>query len=484
MQEIASLELAFNHAAVEAGESCRAHRARIYSLLEARGLSPAPTLVSDLLTAALDGGCVRSPTRANLRGGDVVRCMNEVSQVMTRVLGAPVGRLELRSKAALRFFETWFAGAPKSSCTPSLRPKLELLAIGLEPQASAPTDAWTDWRIAEEAAFRDGGSPAFKRALAEVRISSAARAGEVDDRIWYITGDGGNQPRDLYVAAKRRGGGEGMPIRSPFGVFKEVSPHGIPPDPTRIAPSDLALFSARNGPMRALLASKLADSALMVRFGAMPTPARQRPRVLLVAALLDPIELHIQRDGCVVCDVEVLRECLLHAITACIQTFGRANVDFELEVRRDGAIARGRHQFDDLRSRHGKVRLEYRQADRLRDLLAHRTPWMFVDTISPSYKTNPPQPATTAYDAAYLIAAGNEHSLHGCTWTGAASARPEPDGRCAVTAVGSVAKAPTLLEMNDPTALGRELSECFGEEPGRLERDDPSSEGPEGAVIS
>jgi hypothetical protein len=484
MQEIASLERAFRHSAVEAGEYCRAHRARIYSLLEDRGFSPAPTLVSDLLSATLDGVCVRSPIRAQFGGGDAVRCMNEVSQLMTRMLGAPVGRLELRSKVALRFFETWFAGTPKAGCAPSLRPNLDLLAIGVEPQGSAPPDAWKDWRIAEEAAFRDGGSPAFKRALAEVRISSAAHVGEVDDRIWYMTGDGESRPRDLHVAAQRRGGGEGVPVRSPVGMFKEVSPDGIPPDPTRITPSDLALFSVRNGPMRALLASKLSDSALMVRFGAIPTPARQCPRVLLVAALLDPIELHVQREGCVVCDVEVLRECLLHAITACVQTFGRAKVDFELEVRRDGAVARGRRLFDDLRSRHGQVRLEYRQADQLRDLLAQRTPWLFVDTISPAFKTNPPQPATAAYDAAYLIAAGKEHSLHNCAWTGAASARPEPDGRCAVTAIGSIAKAPMTLEMNDAATLGRVLSECFGEEPGRLERGDASSEGPEGAVIS
>jgi hypothetical protein len=484
MQEIASLERAFSHAAVEAGEQCRAHRARIYSLLEDRGFSPAPTLVSDLLSAALDGGCVRSLQRAQFGGGDAVRCMNEVSQVMTRALGSPAGQSELRRKMAIRFFETWFASTPNAGCATSLRPRLDLLAIGVEPQPSAPADAWSEWRVAEEAAFRDGGSPAFKRALAEVRISSEAHIGEVDDRIWHMTGESRNEPRNLHVAATRRGGGEGMPVRSPVGVFKEVSRHGIPPDPTRITPSDLALFSAQSSPMRALLASKLADSGLMVRFGATPTPARQRPRVLLVAALLDPIELHIQREGCVVCDVEVLRECLLHAITACIQTFGRAEVDFELEVRRDGAVARGRHLFDDLRNRHGQVRLEYRQADQLRDLLVLRAPWMFVDTISPAFKNNPPQPATAAYDAAYLIAVGMEHSLHSCAWTGSASARPEPEGRCLVAAVGSVARAPLRLEMSDATALGRGLSECFGEEPGRLERDEQTSEGPEGALIS
>lgn len=484
MQEITSLERAFSHAAVEAGEQCRAHRARVYALLEDRGLSPAATLVSDLLSAALDGGCIRSQLRAQFGGGDAVRCMNEVSQVMTRALGSPAGQLGLRQRVALRFFETWFASTPKASCARALRPNLDLLAIGASPQGSASIDVWTEWRMAEEAAFREGGSPAFRRALAEVRISSATRIGEVDDRIWHMTGESRNEPRDLHVAARRRGGGEGMPVRSPVGVFKEVSRHGIPPDPTRITPSDLALFSAQSGPMRALLASKLADSALMVRFGATPTPARQRPRVLLVAALLDPIEAHIQREGCVVCDVEVLRECLLHAITACIQTFGRAKVDFELEVRRDGAIARGRHLFNDLRNRHGQVRLEYRQSDQLRDLLVQRAPWMFVDTILPAFKTNPPQPATAAYDAAYLIAAGNEHSVHGCAWTGSASVRRESDGRWMVAAVGSVAKAPMPLAMNDEAALGRALSECFGEEPGRLERDDQPSESPEGSVIS
>jgi hypothetical protein len=484
MQDIASLERAFSQAAVQAGEQCRAHRVRIYSLLEERGFSPAPTLVSDLLSAALDGGCVRSPVRAPFGGADSVRCMNEVSQVMTRALGSPAGQLDLRQKVAIRFFETWFAPTPKSSCALGLRPKLDLLAIGVEPDAGAPADVWTLWRRAEESAFRDGGSPAFKRALAEVRISSAAFVAEVDDRIWHMTGASEGAPRNLIVAARRRGGAEGMPVRSPVGVFKEVSPHGIPPDPTRISPSDLALFPAQSGPMRALLASKLADSALMVRFGAMPTPARQRPRVLLVAALLDPIESHIQREGCVICDVEVLRECLLHAVTACLRAFERTKVDFELEVRRDGAVARGRHLFNDLRNRHGQVRLEYRQADQFRDLLVQRTPWMFVDTISPSFKTNPPQPATAAYDAAYLIAVGKEHSLHSCAWTGSASATPESDGRCMISAVGGVAKAPVFLTMDDATALGRELSECFGEGPGRLERDDHSSGSPEGAVIS
>lgn len=483
MPDIASLERAFNHAAVEAGENCRVHRVRIYSLLEDRGLSPAPTLVSDLLSAILDGVCARSPMRATF-GGDAVRCMNEVSLVMTRVLGSPVGRLALRSKFAIRFFETWFAGTPKASCTPSLRPYLDLLAIGVEPQASAPAGAWADWRIAEELAFRSGGSPAFKRALAEVRISSGTRVGEVDDRIWYMTDDGESEPRDMTIHATRRGGGDDIAVRSPVGVFKEVSQDGIPPDPTRITPSDLALFAAQNNPMRALLASKLADSALMVRFGAIPRPARQRPRVLLVAALLDPIELHIQREGCVVCDVEILRQCLLHAVTMCIQTFGRAKVDLELEIRRDGTVARGRHLFKELRSRNGQVRLEYKHTEQLRDLLAHRSPWFFVDTISLAFNTKPSPPETAAYDATYLIAVGKEHSLHSCTWTGAVSAIREADGRCAVIAVGSVAKAQVLLEMNDPTAIGRMLSECFGEEPGRLDRDDTSSEGSEHAVIS
>ena len=484
MQEIASLEHAFSLSALEAGEECRSTRTRIYRLLEERGFSAAPTLVSDVLTAALDGSCSGSANRSQFGGSHTARCMSGVSQSMTRALGSRAGRVELRLEVALRFLETWFASAPRSVMPPSTRPRLDLEAIGAEPADPARDDPWFIWRRSEEQALSEGGSPAFRRALAEIRTSSVRNVGEVDERIWFMKGDGGARPRDLRIDSVRRAGREGIPERSPVGVFSEVSPHGIPPDPSRVTPADLALFSANPGPMRGLLASKLADSSLMVRFGSMPTPARQRPRVLIVAGLFDSMAMHVQRNGRVAPDIEVMRECLLHAIVSCVQTFGRAEVDFELEVRRDGPIARGSRLFSDVRNLRGQLKLEYRRPDLLRDRLLQRAPWIFADTPSMQHRSQQPPPSIAKYDASYLLGAGVRGRMHGLDWTGSASAEPDGVDQCTVTASGSVARPPAKLDLTDAAGLGRGLSECFGDEPKRLERGEENPTGMEGAVIA
>lgn len=484
MQETASLERAFELSAIATGEKSRAMRTRVYTLLEERGFSPAPTLVSDLLTVALDGTCIGSSNRDQPARSHVVRCMGEVSQAMTKAYGSRVGRDELFYEVALRFLQTWLAGAPKHHASAQNRPRLEIEAIGSHAIEPRSRDDWTDWRISEEASFREGGSPSFRRALAEVRTSSERNFGEVDERIWFMSGDGGGPPRDLNITSVRRAGGEGVPVRSLLGVFSEVSPHGVPPDPSRITPSDLALFSAKHGPMRALLASKLADSALMVRFGSMPTPARQRPRVLLVAGLFDTIAMHIQRKGQVIPDIEVLRESLLHAVVSCVHTFSGAQVDFELELRRDGPIARGSVLFNDMRTIRGHLKLEYRKSAQLRDRLAQRAPWIFADTPSLNHRGRLALPQISNYDAAYLIAAGARSQVHGCDWTGAATVEPDGSDQCMVTASGSVARPTTLLSMADAKALGLGLSACFGEEPDRLERGGQQPSNTESAVIT
>jgi hypothetical protein len=485
MQESVPLEESFRGAALEPAERCLANRTRVYDLLRDRNLAPSPSLVSDVLTAILDGTHVRSNERRDYCSANAAHCMAELVENATANFGALGDHETLRLEAALRFLTTWFAGAPSPGPSVDQLPSMDLAALGLRRQLVSDASGWVAWRSNEESRFSDGGSPSFRHALAELRLSSVRSVGKVDERVWYLPGTGSREWRSMTIPAKQHGGSEHISVRSLIGPFNEVSSFGLPPDPSRVTPADLALFAADTQPMRALLASKLADSGLMVRFGSMDMPARQRPRVLIVAGLFDGIKMHVQRRGEVVPSVEPLRECLLRSLSACLCTFASAAVDFELEVRRDGPSSRGVLALRDLRNRAGRLRLEYRSPEALRDELMKRAPWLYADTRLAQFRRAAPTPHTSNYDASYLLAVGSAGTIQGtCNWTGTVTAEPTDDGACTVFSSGSIARPSVSFTDLNPESISHALSDCFGDEPGRLERGEGLSDALEDAVIA
>ncbi len=454
----ASLEDAFRAAALEPAERCLANRKRVYNLLEKHGLAPSPSLVSDVLTAVLDEARARSSTRENRGSPSAALCMAELVDVVALNFGRQGEQESLRIETALRFLTTWFANAPVESSSLHQLPSMDLEALETWSRPSGGSIGWTAWRSQEESAFSDGGSAGFRQALAELRLSSERSIGS-------------REGRSLSVRARQHGGSDLISVRSLIGPFHEVGSHGLPPDASRLTPADLALFAAETAPTRALLASKLADSGLMVRFGSTDIPARQKPRVLVVAGLFDTIKMHVQRRGEVVPTIEPMRECLLRTLSACLCTFAGAALDFDLEVRRDGPSSRGRLARQDLRNRAGRLRLEYRTPEALRDELVKHAPWMFADTRLPQFRRPVPTPNTANYDAAYLIALGSAGRIRdACSWTGTAIAEPTDDGTCTVLSSGSITRPSVSLKDLDPQSMAMALSDCFGDEPGRLER--------------
>ena len=485
MQESVPVEEAFRGAALEPAERCLANRSRVYGLLLDRRLAPSPSLVSDVLTAVLDCSSVRSGARRDYGSANAARCMAELVETVGPNFGALGEHETLRMDAAVRFLTTWFASAPVPDPSLDRLPSMDLAALGLLNQPIPDASGWIAWRSHEESAFGDGGSACFRHALAELRLNSVRSVGKVDERVWYLPGTGSREGRSLSIPAKQHGGSESISVRSLIGPFSEVSTYGLPPDPSRVTPADLALFTANSEPMRALLASKLADSGLMVRFGSMDMPARQRPRVLIVAGLFDSIKMHVQRRGEVVPSVEPLRECLLRSLSACLCTFANAAVDFELEVRRDGPASRGRLSLRDLRNRAGRLRLEYRTPEALRDELMKRAPWLYADTRLSQFLRAAPMPQTSNHDAAYLLAAGSAGTIgSGCNWTGAAIAEPTDDGACTVFSAGTLARPSVSLKDLNPESMAYALSDCFGDEPGRLARGERLSDDLQDLVIS
>jgi len=374
------------------------------------------------------------------------------------------------------------AGAPRPANPQASLTDLDSAAIACSKEDGFSQDPWVTWRASEERAFENGGSPEFRRALTEIRSNAPLGFGAIDERIWFISSDTIGQARNLDLASRHQAGQDGQPIRRPIGEFRETGFSGIPDDPTRICPSDLALLGLNRSDSRAILAMKIADSQLMVRFGHMPHPARQRPRVLLVVAICDTVMMHVQPLGGVVPDIEPLRESIFHALTACMCTLTKADVDFEVEVRRDGPIANGRLRIRELRNRHGRLRLEFRHPRLLLEKLSSEAPWLFSDT--PMVSNRPLPPMLTGFDAAYLIAVGSTSALReSCNWTISAVAEVMGPGLCEVSTRSVNAQTTSSLAISKLQEIANALAKSIGEVP---QRDDPKSANssePEGTVF-
>jgi hypothetical protein len=439
---------------------------RVQDRLARSGLRSSATLAADLVTLVIDGpgtiatGCRRQELH------HVERCLGKVAKILRGESGRSG---EDRESAAFRFLVSWFASAPAPAEPAADLAELDLAALGIVESGRHVNDPWVHWRSSEEKAFAKEGSPAFRRALTELTASMPLGFGTVAERVWLQPSPSQSPARTVDVTSKRRGGSDGEPVRSPIGVFREMAADGLPEDPTRIAASDLALLGSPHPEARAMLGVKLADSTLMVRFGSTSRPARRRPRALLVLALAETIGMHRQPAGTVVPAIEPLRESFLHAIVECFRAFELTDVDFQVEIRREGPVAQGSVRLSELRDKNGRLRHEYRQPDRLLRWLDERSPWLLVDCPCRSRNVgSTDRRRDSDFDAEYLISIGTSASVRDARpWTGILIAEwtDERPGIVTLRATGLPGHAPEELAIHEPRPLAEAIARILGQRP-------------------
>lgn len=437
MHEAAGPDLSAGHCALAASDDVVRLRGAILGELSGSGIAVPPLLVYDLVASTLGGPVTRRPCPQRPRADDVARCFRGVADALRNAHGPSQLRPAAHRRAATAFLSSWLARAPRLHDEAECTHRLELVALGVLRPAGERSLAWLEWRRLEEQAMRDAGSIDFLRALAEIRALTGEGFAAMDERIWSIqTGDVAT-PRLLEVPSVRKSGTEAERFRDNTGPFHEIAPHGIPPDPGRLVATDLGLLGAQGREARALLAAKIADASLSVRFGSMPRPAARRPRVLLVAVLEDDVECHVLDHGHVSPRVEPLREMLVHALPACLRALVGLQIDFEAEVHRDGPFASGRLQLRGIQGRNGRLPLAFRSAPGMLGMLAQRAPWFFAD--APVHRPARRLPATAAFDASYLLTAGRSSRYRSnAPWSGCICIEPLGPGAIRISSTGAL----------------------------------------------
>jgi hypothetical protein len=458
-------ELTACHGVLLAGEDCAGAGRRVFMELLAEGLPAPPLLVHDLVTATCGEASSRNAAVERERADDVARCMREAASSLRRALGPGSSGQFARERAAKAFLASWIAAAPRpESASPALH-ELERTVLQRRDPDGTLACPWTRWRAVEEQAMRDGGSPDFLRALAEFRGATPGGFAATDERIWTIRNAEIVAPRYLDVASGSRSGVEPEWFRSQLGPFREVAAHGMPADPCRIVVSDMALLGHAGQAARALLAAKIADATLSVRFGSMPRSASRRPRVLLVVALEDDILSHVHGAGRLSPDVEPLREAIVHAIPSCLRVLAGLGVDFEAEVRRSGPLSNGRLTLQGLRGRSGQLAPHLRTAPRVLGMLAREAPWLFAD--APFRPRPQPAPGAAAFDASFLVTAGRCSRLRSSTdWAGLVMIEPIDDVSLRVRSSGpALMTLSETIPLHDPERVATVVASVFGTRP-------------------
>lgn len=462
---LSSSSLVARHCVLEADPECVPVRERMQAELVESGVPAPPSLVFDLVAAVGRGSILRVPASGRRFADGVARCMGEVQAAMRRAHGSPLTRPSVHLRAARAFLASWFTSAPRLDLGSESLQDLDLIAIEVQPLGQCRSRRWVEWRRSEEEAMQRGGSPQFLRALAEILSATPEGFGAIDERVWTIEPGEPVAPRVLDIASSRKSGFDAERFRSHIGAFHEIGLSSMPPDPARLVAADLALIGARLPEARVLLAAKIADGSLLVRFGSMPRPAARRPQVLFVVALEDDLSTHVLHANKVIPVVDSLREALLHAMPACLRVLADLQIDFEVEVHRSGPFSRGRLRLTSLRTRTGGLGFDYRTAPRLLSKLGRDAPWLFAD--APSRRSPPQPPVIAGFDATYLLTAGSSSPYRDAVaWSGCISIAPSGESSLRVSAFGSLASFPSVtIPISDPEQAGRAAASAFGGAP-------------------
>lgn len=371
------------------------------------------------------------------------------------------GALEARMWNAVGFLRSWLSTCPADAGNGEPIEALERAALGIEVAEPKRSREWLAWRAAEERAFETGGSQAFQRALAALRSGSPVGFSSNDEEIWHSSGGESMAPGLLEFTSSRKSGENGEPVRDHSGPFHEVDAFTIPPDPTRLVASDLALLGATDPSARRLLAVKISDSSLMVRFGSRPRPSRRRARVLFVAALEDDLTHHVQIEHSLLPEIDFLRESLLQALPHFLRILADLDIDPEVEIRREGPLRCKQLLIPDIRGKTGRLHPSLATFTAIRSRLGSDAPWIFDD--SPSDDRKAPRPMLDGFDGAVLLTVGAHSKLPACgEWTAHVGIESDAKGRT-LRAHGMVSVASTMqIKGVGAKELGAQLAHRLG----------------------
>jgi hypothetical protein len=441
--------------------------------LMARGYRPGPRMVADLVAIASRGEAGARQVQDRREGPHVARVLTELARVLHRRVGTFQLHVEQRLQAMSRFLCTWVGAAPALA-------REDADIAGLENDALRTLDsgsacAWGEWRKREELSFRSGGSAGFLRALAELESASQVRgaSGWMDESIWNLVGGSAPSARGLDAMSRRAGGVENEAVRTPSGVFREVAPHGLPDEPSRIAPADLALLAGGDRRARALLAAKLAADSILVRFGAAPRPARRMPRVLVCLALFDTPDMYVQRPGCRVPDVDPVRELMVRTFPLVVGALGQNKAAVTLRVQRQGPFMAGDWKAGDLKDQFGRVRGMWRRPGNLLRYLQRNANWLFEDCGKTTGRISGPEPEN--YDAAYLLSFGEPAAGYSTEWTARSVVIVTADGEAAVRFDGPEVRESFVFDLAAPMPVAEAMVEALGLTIARLEAGDSAT---------
>lgn len=401
------------YSVLASGESAVDDTRARWELLQLTRITSPPVLVSDLMTAAESPTLVWSPAGQKRK---VVSGVNgfirdfRTALWRTRDWKSSASEPEQNSRRhrALCFMRFIFVDAPHVKTTIENLFELEVFALSHLPNTRPdPAEkAWVDWRRLLEEGFIKNNHPRLGAALVQLRESGGAGFSTTDESVWHMNEELKKPNLRIDAVSQVNSGEDRINFRDLAGPFSELGAYTIPPDPTRLAITDLALLSHPSPKAKALIAAKISDASLSVRFGNLERPSRRRARCLLVICLCDGLIHHQHQVNHLVPEVDFLREVLVHLIPRCIATFASQTFETIIEIRREGALRSNFMRFPNVRSRDGKPLPELAGVASTIRSISTKMHWLLDDAPD----TNNPihMPNGEGIDEKFLVTLGEE----------------------------------------------------------------------------
>jgi len=364
------------------------------------GFAPAPLIVADVIAATLGGELQVNSARRNDER-DMLTWLRRWRRALERIT-----RVDERLARAALLLETLMASAPVIDADAPRRARLEAVALLGD---TAPIDgaevAWVAWRRALEDRLGVGREWTFVAALVQLSASGAVGFGTCDEGLWHVDGETPlARPTRITAVSRQAQGEDHERFRDLRGPFETLSSYTMPPDPSRLVATELALVSSPERAARAMLAAKLADGSMAVRFGSVELPARRRARCLLIVTLSDAARHHHQARGQLAPEVDFLRAVLVQLVPACVLAFGEQSFDTALEIRRDGPVRGGSYRLPSVRTKSGAPLPMFATIEATLQELTEVMPWMLDD--APARALELAAPRTDTFDACFVVSLG------------------------------------------------------------------------------
>ena len=373
------------------------------------GISPSPLLLGEFLHVATCSRFIRSSGTKRAKSSRIFDRLRELHDALGQNAGVRSWKhANLKERRAMRvelFLGFFFAGAPMLNVGPLRLIELEVMALsGASDVASAEENTWLVWRAATERSLIANQNSRFTQAIVQLRQSGSAGFTTSDEGIWHVKGNAPTTNVQI-TASSHQGSGEDKELyRDLRGPFEELGGYTIPPDPSRLVITDLALMSSPKKAARSVIASKIADGTLTVRFGQVQRPARRRARCLLIVTLADGFVHHRQCNGQYLPSVDNLREILIYALPLVVRCFAKQSFATAIELRRDGVFQHGKHRHEDVCARNGGPLTELATSESIRGTFSTIMPWMLEDSYMRLQADEAPN--TQGFDECFVLALG------------------------------------------------------------------------------